>query len=122
MTTSSAEQVSLDDVASDRRKFSDAHAYLKARAPLEWLMGGAVFSVGFGMVVWFLHPASPLAIYIGIVITSFFISGFAVYLNARQVATWYKSKEAELDSVESRIRAGENVPRPNPSINTDAAR
>ena len=122
MMDSHGEQVSLDDVASDRKNFADAHAYLKSRAPLEWLLGGTVFSVGFSLLVLFVRPAAPLAIYLFITIMSFVISGFAVYLNMKKTADWYTAKAAELDSVENRIRAGEKVPRPNPSINTDAAR
>jgi hypothetical protein len=111
--------VTLDDVATDRMRFAEAQKHLKARAPLEFMLGGTVFTVGFAVAVWFLRPSTSPAIYMIIAVTSFLVSGIAVFLNAKKRDDWYRAKGEELDSVEARIRSGERVLRPNSALLTD---
>lgn len=107
-------EVTLDDVASDRMHFAEARRRLKARAPLECVIGGGIFAVGFTVAIWFVRPSAPFATYIIVTVISFVVSAVAVFLNGRERDTWYQAKAAELDGVENRIRSGERVPRPNP--------
>lgn len=113
-------QVTLDDVASDRKGFSEAKAQLKKRVPLHWLIFGGSFSSVFSLAVWFLRPNAPLATYIILIVVSFVVSGFMVFMEMRNWDKWYATKAAELDSVENRVRSGERVPRPNPPLQPTA--
>ena len=106
--------VTLDDVASDRMHFAEAQKHLKVRTPLEWALGGCLFSVVFSVAIWFVRPSTPFAIYILVVIMSLLLGAVAVFLNGKERDKWYKAKAADLDSIEKRIRSGERVPRPNP--------
>ena len=125
MTDKNEGQVTLDDVATDRKRFAEAHAHMKGRAYFEWLVGGLLFAATFSVAIWFLRPNVPTATYIIFIGISFFVSGFAAFMNTQKTKEWYRAKAAELDSVENRIRAGERVPRPNhlpqPTANRSAA-
>ena len=112
--------VTLEDLASDRRGFSEARARLKTRALWEWLIGGTAFSAIFSLAVWLLRPNTPTIAYEILVVASYTVAAFAVFMNMQKASEWYRGKAAELDSVERRIRAGERVLRPNPTIERDA--
>src|SRR5438105_2010257 len=98
-------QVTLDDVASDRMHFAEAQRHLKARVPLEWVLGSSLFAVVFAVATWLLRPSTPLVIYILIVVVSFLVGAVAVFLNGKERNKWYEAKAAELDSIEKRIRS-----------------
>jgi hypothetical protein len=108
--------VTLEDVATDRQRLAEAHRRVNARRPFEWLLGGSLFTMVFGVITWFLNPATPLGIYVIIAIVSFATGGFAVLMNMKEQTKWRMAKEGELDSIERKIRAGERVPRPNTSF------
>jgi hypothetical protein len=103
-------RVTLDEVASARMHFAEAQRRLKARAPLEWAIGGCLFAVAFTGGIWLVRPSTPLAIYILVAVTAFLVSAAAVFLNGIARDKWYKAKTAELDSVEERVRSGERMP------------
>lgn len=108
--------VTLEDVASDRHTFAEAHRQLKARNPIEWLMGSSMFTIVFGFTTWFLQPSATFGIYVIITVGCFMTGGVTVLLGVMKQREWYKAKEIELEAIENKIKAGEKVPRPNTSL------
>jgi Flp pilus assembly protein TadB len=109
------EYVTLEDVTSDRQALAEAHRRLNARRPIEWMLGSSMFAVAFGVTTWFLQPSATLGLYVIITVVCFVTGGVTVLLNKKEQRAWRKAKEDELEIIENKIRAGEKVPRPNPS-------
>jgi hypothetical protein len=108
--------VTLEGVASERRAFAEAHRQLKARNPVEWLMGSSFFTIVFWVTIWFLRPSATFGIYVIIAVLSFMTGGVTVLLGIKKQREWYKAKEVELNVIENKIKAGEKVSRPNTSF------
>jgi hypothetical protein len=111
----------MEDILKARRDLNSSIRRNAWRPMLLAIVWGTAAAVFFICVTWlsgFIDPIKSNRTYwLAGVISLIFFGSWPVLDFVRQLMFHRRS----IAAIEARIRAGENVPRPNPSLNTDAS-
>ncbi len=101
--------LTLNYVLADKETLERIYRQIIKQCFMKVLIGGIIFTISFSDLTWFLYPNSPQFIFIFIAAISSLYSVFAGLLDGIEGRKWYREKDAEINSIEFRLRAGETV-------------
>lgn len=113
--------LTLEEVLAAERDLNRSAYRNVWRIALEVLAWGAITTAAFLVATWlwsFFEPIKSARVYWAVGVASFLFFGSWPLIDFLRAFSFHRGTLATL---KARVRTGENVPRPNPVVNTDLA-
>jgi hypothetical protein len=111
--------LTLEEILAAARELNHSAFRHLWRVALEVLAWGAIVSIAFLCATWswsFIEPIKSTRVYWAVGVFSFLFFGSWPLIDFLRAFLVHRGTRAAL---EARVRAGENVPRPNPTVHSD---